>query len=196
MARVPVAGRFSARWLHAVVEAHAGKPLRAVSIYGLDSGHPDAAEQNAALFQEVFEAMAELGAAQWVAGGDWNEEAAAIWSLVAAEGRALLLPRAVEEAGQAVMGTCVPGGRTIDFFVPSASMADRVGVEAVQGTPRCIRIGRCCWASRSEGRRLWCLCWERRCFFFAPGDPLPVGPRPSGEREWQGRVARWGRLFI
>ena len=26
--------------------------------------------------------------------------------------------------------------------------------------------------------------------FLGPDDPLPVGPRPSGEREWQGRVAR------
>ena len=36
------------------------------------------------LLQDVFEAMAELGQAQWVAGGDWNEEVAAIWEVVAA----------------------------------------------------------------------------------------------------------------
>ena len=28
--------------------------------------------------------------------------------------------------------------------------------------------------------------------FVVPDDPLPVGPRPSGEREWQGRMERWG----
>ena len=69
------------------------------SVYGYDSGQPEAAEKNAALFQEVFEALAGLGAAQWVVGGDWNEEAPAIWSLVVAEGRGLLLPRALEEDG-------------------------------------------------------------------------------------------------
>ena len=77
--------------------------------------------------------MAELGQAPRVVGGNWVEEAAAIWSLVAAEGRGLLLPRAAEEAGQVGVGTCEPGGRRIDFFVVSASMAGRVGIEAILG---------------------------------------------------------------
>ena len=78
VARVPVEGRCS-QWLHAVVEVDVGRPLHVVSAYGYDSGQPEAAEKNAALFQEVFEALAGLGAAQWVVGGDWNEEAPAIW---------------------------------------------------------------------------------------------------------------------
>ena len=32
--------------------------------------------------------------------------------------------------------------------------------------------------------------------FVVPDDPLPVGPRPSGEREWQGRMERWGGLLV
>jgi dimethylsulfoniopropionate demethylase len=63
-----------------------GHPLRVASIYGDDSGQPRAAELNAALIQEVFKAMAELGQAPWVIGGDWNKEASAIWCLVAADG--------------------------------------------------------------------------------------------------------------
>ena len=64
VARVPVEGKFAPRWLHAVVEADLGKPLHVVSVYGYDSGQPEAAEKNAALFQEIFEALAGLGAAQ------------------------------------------------------------------------------------------------------------------------------------
>ena len=98
----PCGGAVQLRWLHAVVEVDLGKPLRVVSIYGHDSGQPEAAEKNAALFQEVCEALAGLGAAQWIVGGDWNEEAPAIWSLVAAEGRGLLLPRAPDDGGPGI----------------------------------------------------------------------------------------------
>ena len=101
VAQVPSAGRHPARWLHAVVESELGKPLHVVSLYGYDSGQPGAPERNAELFQDVFGAMAELGTAQWVVGGDWNEEAAAIWELVAAGHRSPLLPRGAAE---------VPGG--------------------------------------------------------------------------------------
>ena len=73
-----------------MVEAEEGRSLHVATIYGYDSGQPGAAEQNAALFHEVFEAMAGSGQAPWVVGGDWNEEAAAIWSLVAADGRGAL----------------------------------------------------------------------------------------------------------
>ena len=131
VARVPVEGKFGPRWLHAVVEADQGKPLHVVSVYGFDSGQPEAAGRNAALFQEIFEAMAGLGATQWVVGGDWNEESSAIWTLVAAEGRGLLLPRAPEGDGPVERGTCEPGGRRIDFFVASPALAGRVGVETV-----------------------------------------------------------------
>ena len=131
VAKVPVVGKFSHRWLHAVVEADQGKPLHVVSVYGFDSGQPEAAGRNAALFQEIFEAMAGLGATQWVVGGDWNEESSAIWTLVAAEGRGLLLPRAPEGDGPVERGTCEPGGRRIDFFVASPALAGRVGVETV-----------------------------------------------------------------
>ena len=79
---MPTAGRHPARWLHAVVEAEIGKPLRVVTLYGYDAGQPGAPERNVELFQDVFNAMAELGAAQWVIGGDWIEEAAAIWEVV------------------------------------------------------------------------------------------------------------------
>ena len=58
VARVPVEGRFSSRWLHAVAEVDLDKPLHVVSVYGHDSGQPRAAELNATLFQGVFEAMA------------------------------------------------------------------------------------------------------------------------------------------
>ena len=111
---MPTAGRHPARWLHAVVEAEIGKPLRVVTLYGYDAGQPGAPERNVELFQDVFNAMAELGAAQWVIGGDWIEEAAAIWELVAAGHRGPLLPRGGAEVPG---GTCAVGGRRIDFFV-------------------------------------------------------------------------------
>ena len=85
MPRCQPAGRHPEHWLHAVFEADLGKPLHVVTLYGYDAGQPGAAERNVELFQDVFRAMAELGAAQWVIGGDWNEEAATIWELVAAD---------------------------------------------------------------------------------------------------------------
>ena len=78
VAKVQVEGRHAQRWLDAVVDAEEGRPLHVATVYGYDLGQPGAAEQNAALFTEVFEAMAGLGQAPWVVGTDWNEEADAI----------------------------------------------------------------------------------------------------------------------
>ena len=61
-----------------MVEAGAGRPLHVATVYGFDAGQAEAAACNAELFREVFEAMAELGAAQWIVGGDWNEQAEGI----------------------------------------------------------------------------------------------------------------------
>ena len=117
---MPTGGRHPARWLHAVVEAECGKPLHVVTLYGYDAGQPGAAERKVELFQDVFRAVAELGAAQWLIGGDWNEEAAAIWELVAAGHKSPLLPRGAAEAPG---GTCAIGGRRIDFFAVAPVMA-------------------------------------------------------------------------
>ena len=73
-------------------------------------------------------AVAELGQAPWVIGGDWSEEVAAIWSLVAADGRGLFLPRA---AGADEVGTSKVDGRRIDFFVAAAALPGRVGIEEI-----------------------------------------------------------------
>jgi cysteine-rich repeat protein len=79
IARVPAVGRHPHRWLHTVVEAAEGRPLHVATVYGYDAGQPGAPGMNADLISDILEAMAELGQAQWVIGGDWNEEADAIW---------------------------------------------------------------------------------------------------------------------
>ena len=62
-----------------MVEAAEGRPLHVVTVYGFDAFQPGAPALNAELIGDILSAMAELGQAQWVVGGDWNEEADAIW---------------------------------------------------------------------------------------------------------------------
>ena len=93
VARVPSTGRHPQRWLHCAVEAAEGRPLHVVTVYGSDVGQPGAPGLNAELIGDILGAMAELGQARWVIGGDWNEEAGTIWELAAAGHRKLLLPR-------------------------------------------------------------------------------------------------------
>jgi exonuclease III len=132
IARVPSVGRHPHRWLHTVVEAAEGRPLHVATVYGYDAGQPGAAALNAELVGDVLGAMAELGQAQWVVGGDWNEEADAIWELAAAGSRKLLLPR--REGGPTV-STCDVGGRRIDFFVVAEALAGRAALEEVVEDP-------------------------------------------------------------
>ena len=93
------------------------------------------------------------------------------------------------------MGTCEPGGRRIDFFVVSASMVGRVGVEDILGDAPLHPH----WPVRLDvtvgGLPALVPMLGTPVTFIAPDDPLPVGPRPSGEREWQGRAERWGGLL-
>ena len=124
-------------------------------------------------------------------GGGWNEEAPAIWSLVAAEGRCLLLPRAPEEDGPVERGTCEPGGRRIDFFVASAALAGRMGVETIMREAllqpqRPVKLD-----VTVGGPATLVPMLDTPKPFLMPDDPLPVGPRPSGEGAWAGRTADW-----
>ena len=82
-----------ARWHHVLVELDRGRPLHVLNVYGYDAGQPAAAKKNGELMREITEVIAGLGAAWWIAGGDWNEEAADVWDLAVAEGRCGVLPR-------------------------------------------------------------------------------------------------------
>ena len=190
--QVPTTGHHPARWLHAVVEAELGKPLHVVTLYGHDAGQPDAPERKVELFQDVFSAMAELGAAQWVIGGDWNEEAAAIWELVAAGHRGPLLPRGAAEVPR---GTCAVGGRRIDFFAATPVLVGSVSVEEVLEEPtlhphRPVRLG-----VAAGGRPAQIPGLDTPEPFLAPDKPRPGGPQPSGVGAWTGRAGRWRDLL-
>ena len=75
---MPSSGRHPQRWLHSVIEAAEGRPLHVVTVYGYDTGQPGAPGLNAELVSDIPEAMAASGQAQWVVGGDWNDEAGTI----------------------------------------------------------------------------------------------------------------------
>ena len=184
---VPHAGEHAERWLHAVVELAAGKPLHVFCLYGFDSGQPQAARRNAALFREVLEAAVSLGEVPWVAGGDWNTLAADVWELVADEGRQLFLPRAACDT----WGTCRPAGRRIDYFVMGASLAGKTSVERVLREdplwphhPVQVEIS-------GRGRPAPTPILDTPAAFLDGGSDLPIGPRPDGASVWDACSAAW-----
>ena len=117
--KVPHECKHAPRWLHCVAEHRPGHPIHVITLYGYDSGQPQAARRNAELFREVFEHVAELGRASWIIGGDWNVPAEEVWELVAAEGRGLFLPRGPPDPEA---WTCKMGHTRIDFFVAGAAL--------------------------------------------------------------------------
>ena len=121
---VPVGAEQPHRWLSAAVETGRGHPLHVTTVYG-SVGNPRA---NRRLFQAVFEHQAALGPAHWACAGDWNEEAEAVWPIVADGGRHIRLPRSPVPDPH---GTCTPGRRRIDFWALSASLQGRAGQERI-----------------------------------------------------------------
>ena len=108
------------------METDRGRPLHVINVYGNDKAHAAAAKENGELTQEISEVIATLGAAWWIAGGDWNEEAVDIWDLAVAEGRGRTLPRHDHQGA-----TVRPSGRRIDWFLVSDAIASRCGIEEI-----------------------------------------------------------------
>ena len=107
-----------------MVEFDSGRPLSVINVHGYDKSQAAAAKENGELTHEISEVTARLGAAWWIVGGDWNEEAVDIWNLVVAEGRGRTLPRHDHQGA-----TVRPSGRRIDWFLVSDAIASRCGIE-------------------------------------------------------------------
>ena len=119
------------RWSHVVVFA-GGTELHVFNVYGWPAGTPDQAARQSALWVEIFAAIAGLGNAPWVAGGDWNAEPHEIWAHVLEPRVGGYLP------GPALrQPTCFPASgeaRELDFLLISRSLAHCV-VDYETGQP-------------------------------------------------------------
>ena len=109
------------RWSHAVVLA-GGTAIHFFNVYGWPDGTQDRAARQAALWGELFPAIAQLGAAPWVAAGDWNARPEEVWPHVLDPrvGGLLAGPAARQE-------TCYPAKghpKEYDFFLVSRSLGN------------------------------------------------------------------------
>jgi hypothetical protein len=111
------------RWSHMVVFA-GGTALHVFNVYGWPDGSQDRASRQAALWGELFPAIAQLGGAPWVAAGDWNARPEELWPHVLDPrvGGLLAGPATRQE-------TCYPAKghpKEYDFFLVSRSLGNCV----------------------------------------------------------------------
>ena len=111
------------RWSHVVVAA-GGTAVHVFNVYGWPDGTQDREPRQAALWGELFPAIAQLGGAPWVAAGDWNARPEDLWPHVLDPrvGGLLAGPATRQE-------TCFPcrgQPKEYDFFLVSRSLGNCV----------------------------------------------------------------------
>ena len=184
---IPHDGEHAHRWLHAVVELGARRPLHVATVYGYDSGQPQAARRNAELFASIFSAMAGLGDARWLIGGDWNTEPHEIWELTADEGKRFFWPA---DPAAAPGGTCKSSWRRIDFFVASHRLHGEITAESAVEAPlyphRPVRL-----QLASGGRPAPVPVLDIPAAYLGPGQETPIGPQPPASMAWDTHEAVW-----
>ena len=124
---------------HAVVLA-GGAELHLFNVYGWLVGSPDHAARQSALWVELFAAIAGLGNAPWIAGGDWNAEPYEIWAHVLEPRVGGYLPEPALRQPTCFLHNREP--RELDFLLISHSLAHSVvGYETGQPGPLPVHCG-------------------------------------------------------
>ena len=109
---------------------------------------------------------------------------------MAAGVRWLMLPRAGGE-GEEQCWTCEPGRRRIDFFVASASLAGKVGVERVLAEAP-LHPHRPVWLEVAVGGEPALVpVLDTPAPLIDPEGPGPQGPRPDAAEVWGRHLWRW-----
>ncbi len=111
------------RWSQAVVLA-GGTAIHFFNVYGWPEGSPDRAARQAALWGELFPAIAQLGGAPWVVAGDWNAKPEDLWPHVLNPRVGGLLPGPAQREC-----TCFPVSgepKELDLFLVSRSLGNCV----------------------------------------------------------------------